>query len=415
MTDHTPARRFPFLVTLNCGMGRDSIAMLCLLAERQLVMEGRHLGPADVDAVIFSDTGAEWPHTYALLPRVAAWCADLGVPFYHLAKPTEAAIAADERPKGSRDLPPWATATTIEERCATGFYHRRPGIVWEYMRRQTIAVRSAANCTDNHKIQPMRRLLGDLCVARFGVDLAGWGRLVRRGLVAPHVRLVGFTLDELERAKPHPGPAYERLSFPLIEARITKADEARILRDHGFDSIDEPVLKSGCFICPWQTAGWFWALSVAHPDLYTVAVAYEAAALVRHPRMVVCGGAPALPIPAAVAAWRARNPGAHVEQVLRKDYHRGCRAVNPRQGILLESPDAPERHHLVARLASALSHGEADPRLYEQLQVALDSAGLHGAAHQAGDAAALARIAALRPPPVMEEPAEHPQLLGGPP
>lgn len=384
------------LVTLNCGMGRDSLSMLGLLAEGHLLLDGRALGVADVDAVMFADTGAEWPHTYALLPRVHAWCAELGLPFYHVAKPTDEAVAADHRPKGSRDLPPWATATTIGERCATGYYHRRRGIVDEYQRVGTIAVRSAANCTDNHKVQPMRRLLGDLCVARFGVDLAAWGRLVRRGLAAPHVRLIGFTLDELDRAEPRPLPAYERLAFPLIEAGITKADEAAILEQHGFDDIEAPVLKSGCYICPWQTAGWFWALSIAHPDLFAVAVAYEAAALARHPGMVVCGGGK-LPLPQAVAAWRERNPGATVEAVLRKDYVRGCRAPNQRQGILLESPDAPERHHLVARLVSALSHGEADPRLYEQLQVALSAAGLHSAAHQAGDAAALARIAQHRP------------------
>lgn len=401
----------PHLTTLNCGLGRDSIAMLCLLAERQLMVDGEHVGPEAVDAVLFADTGAEWPHTYALLPRVAAWCAGLGLPFYHLAKPSEAAIAADERPKGSRDAPHWMTATTIEERCATGYYHRRPGIVREYMRRATIAVRSAANCTDNHKIQPMRRLLGDLCEARFGVDLSGWGRLVRRGLALPHVRLIGFTMDELERAAPHKGPSYERLAFPLIEARLTKADEGRILRRHGFDDIDAPVLKSGCYVCPWQSAGWFWALSVQHPELYAVAVAYEAAALARHPKMFVCGGDPQLALPEKVVWWRANNPGAQVEQVLRKDYHRGCRAVNPAQGVLIESTAAPERHHLVQRLFGALSSGEADPEMYRQLQGALERAGLRAAAEQARDAHALAKIAERRPAPAPVASAEHLQLF----
>ena len=402
----------PHLVTLNCGMGRDSLAMLCLLAERRLMVDGAHIGPEAVDAVVFSDTGAEWPHTYALLPQVAEFCAALGVPFYHIQKPSQDAIDADDRPKGSRDAPHWMTATTIEERCATGYYHRRPGLVWEYQRRQTIAVRSDANCTDNHKIQPMRRLLGDLSEARFGVRNAAWGRLVRRGLALPHHRLIGFTMDELERAAPHKGPSYERLVFPLIEARLTKADEGRILRRHGFDDIDAPVLKSGCFVCPWQTAGWFWALSVQHPDLFAVAVAYEAAALARHPSMVVCGGKPPLPLPAAVYAWRQRNPGASVEQVLRKDYHRGCRAVNPLQGVLMESVDAPERHHLVQRLFGALAGGETDPALYAQLGRALERAGLHAAAEQAHDAAALARIAQHRPA-ADAHPGEQVQLFEG--
>lgn len=51
----------PHLTTLNCGLGRDSIAMLCLLAERQLMVDGEHVGPEAVDAVLFADTGAEWP------------------------------------------------------------------------------------------------------------------------------------------------------------------------------------------------------------------------------------------------------------------------------------------------------------------------------------------------------------------
>ena len=395
------------LTTLNCGMGRDSLSMLGLLAEGRLLIDGVPSGPDAVDAVLFADTGAEWPHTYALLPRVRAWCVEMGVPFYHLAKPAPEAVAMDQRPKGSRDLPPWATATTIEDRCATGYYHRRRDIIGEYQRAGTIAVRSAANCTDNHKVQPMRRLLGDLCVERFGVDLAGWGRLVRRGLAVAHLRLIGFTLDELDRADPRPLPAYERLGYPLIEAMISKADEAEILERHGFDDIEAPVLKSGCFICPWQTAGWFWALSVAHPDLFAVAVTYERTALVRHPKMVVCGGSPALPLPEAVAAWRQRNPGATVEAVLRKDYVRGCRAAAPGQEHLLDAPNAPPRHHLVQRLYSALSGGATSPELYERLGLALSAAGLSVTAAQARDAAALARVAMHRPAAVVEQ---HTQL-----
>ncbi|MCK6515687.1 hypothetical protein L6R46_11615 [Myxococcota bacterium] len=57
------------------GLGRDSLAMLALLTEGKLVAEGRPLRPAGVDAVVFSDPGFEWPHTYTLLPRVRRMCA----------------------------------------------------------------------------------------------------------------------------------------------------------------------------------------------------------------------------------------------------------------------------------------------------------------------------------------------------
>ena len=71
----------PGLTLLNLGLGRDSLTMLCLIKEGTLPVP---------DAVVFADTGAEWPHTYALLPRVADLCAEIGVPFYHLAKPSPA-------------------------------------------------------------------------------------------------------------------------------------------------------------------------------------------------------------------------------------------------------------------------------------------------------------------------------------
>ena len=56
------------IITLNCGLGRDSITMLVLLAEGNLQTEALGtLGPQDIDVVIFSDTGNEWEHTYSLL------------------------------------------------------------------------------------------------------------------------------------------------------------------------------------------------------------------------------------------------------------------------------------------------------------------------------------------------------------
>lgn len=62
-------RNADHLVTINVGMGRDSIAMLCLLIEGALFTGGGFLHVSDVDAAIFADPGAEWAHTYAELPR----------------------------------------------------------------------------------------------------------------------------------------------------------------------------------------------------------------------------------------------------------------------------------------------------------------------------------------------------------
>jgi hypothetical protein len=63
------------IVTLNMGLGRDSLPMLAPLIEGRLVAEGHPLRPVDVDAVVISDPGIEWAHTYALLLRVCGGCA----------------------------------------------------------------------------------------------------------------------------------------------------------------------------------------------------------------------------------------------------------------------------------------------------------------------------------------------------
>ena len=88
------------IITLNMGLGRDSLAMLALLIEGQLVAEGRPLRPADVDAVVFSDPGFEWAHLRALSSGAAdvraAWPA--------------ADRAPEARPRRRRGLPSPAPA-----------------------------------------------------------------------------------------------------------------------------------------------------------------------------------------------------------------------------------------------------------------------------------------------------------------
>ena len=57
------------IVSLNLGLGRDSIAKVCLLVEGKLEVEGHgRITPEEVDYVVFSDTGCEWEHTYDLIP-----------------------------------------------------------------------------------------------------------------------------------------------------------------------------------------------------------------------------------------------------------------------------------------------------------------------------------------------------------
>lgn len=297
------------LVVLNCGLGRDSITMLCLCLEGRLRVEG--LGtvlPSDLDAVVFSDTGAEWAHTYALIDRIRALCASAGVRFVVLAKGDGEATAPSS----------W---DEIEAKAASGGYHLRPGVMRDFESRATVASLGKGDCTDNHKIQPIRRFLSDVARVRFGVESnRRWSAAVRRGERRPHVTLIGIAADETSRLRNGAGrgPAYVVEAYPLVDLGIAKPDEAPTLLRWGLGS----VRKSGCFLCPYQPAGWFWALSVEDPATFAAVVSYEATALARNPRMHATGFK--RPIPEVVARWRAENPDATVEAVLTKEYAR-CR------------------------------------------------------------------------------------------
>jgi hypothetical protein len=107
---------------------------------------------------------------------------------------------------------------------------------------------------------------------------------------------------------------------------IAKADEAPILADWGLDH----VLKSGCVMCPYQSASWYWALSETQPTDWAAVVAYEETALARNERMNVTGikaDGVLLRLPELVARWRAANPEATVEAVLAKQYSRCTKDV----------------------------------------------------------------------------------------
>lgn len=282
------------IVTLNCGLGRDSIAMLCLLLDRELVVQGERRGPSDIDAVVFADTGEEWWHTYATIPVVRRLCAEAGVRFEVLEK-------GDER------------------------WHARPALLDDFRSRATVASLGKGDCTENHKILPIRRFVKALAAERFGLDGREWGAAVRRGERPPHLTIVGIAADETARlAESGRSPDYMSEAYPLVEMGIAKADEEPILARRELAH----VKKSGCHVCPYQPPSWWWALSVAEPALFARAVEYEAHALARNPRMNVTGlkvaGRP-LTIPEVVDRWRAANPDATTEAVLSKQYTRCTR------------------------------------------------------------------------------------------
>mgnify|MGYP001561461244 CR=1 FL=1 len=306
------------LTILNCGLGRDSITMCCLLIEDNLIAGGEKIQPENLNTVVFSDTGAEWPHTYALIPRIKKLVEDAGVPFVILQKPPIAAWKADNRPKGDRTAPEWTKKTGNPfDLAKLGVYHRRGPILQDYMKKGTICTISSSACTFNFKILPIRRFLSDLCVTNFGEDNRSWSLGVRKGARRPHRILIGIAADEQSRAVHSAGPKYETALYPLLEMGITKSDEAAILARHGLDHIR----KSGCSHCPYQPISWFWVLRELHPSLWAHILEYERRALARNPKMFVTGNKP---LDQVIEAWARANPNADVDAILDKTYQRGC-------------------------------------------------------------------------------------------
>jgi len=338
------------IITLNCGLGRDSIAMLCLCIEQGLEVEGvGTVRPADLDAVIFSDTGCEWRHTYEVLPAVKALCEAHGIRYVTLHKaeggrapqleaPTSwAELEAKEAEGGYHGTdagdvdpayrPAWAECEGSWGELASsevgGKYHYRADLVSDFMSRQTVASISKGDCTDNHKVQPIRRWLNDVCELRFGYNNRRRGHLVRKGEAKPHITLIGIAADEQSRLANGEGrsPDYVEERFPLVTMDIAKPDEQAILERHGFGA----VRKSGCIMCPFQPLSWYWALRETEPEDWQRIVGYEATALARNPRMAATGakrGKQPMTLPEAVTRWRTANPEATIDAVMDKQYSR---------------------------------------------------------------------------------------------
>lgn len=289
------------LVILRLGLGRDSMTMLTLLGEGQLVVEGRPRGPDEVDAVVFTDPGGEWPFTYELIPRVQKFCDARGIRFIVQNKPpaegpggwifwkkhqktiADRLAAQGKRPHGSSyGKPPWRQhrPATIEERARSGYYHARIPLFEDYDRKDAWIILKNPSCTILHKVEPNQELVRDL--------------VEERGLVGgrPHLMLLGLAADEADRLKNAKeasrkrfavGDSFEAEAYPLEEMGIRKEDEQSTLnslpgvdpsgrlRTGGFSD----VKKSGCRFCKFQDRAQFWMLREIDPEFFARVCALE--------------------------------------------------------------------------------------------------------------------------------------------
>jgi hypothetical protein len=101
--------------------------------------------------------------------------------------------------------------------------------------------------------------------------LARW--LQKRGATTelPAIVGLGISIDEFQRMRTDSGIAWQKLDYPLIELRMTRADCAATIRAAGL-----PVPpKSSCWFCPFHSIATWRRLQNKQPELFNKAVKLE--------------------------------------------------------------------------------------------------------------------------------------------
>jgi hypothetical protein len=190
---------------LSFGGGVNSVALMILLLRSEEPLE----------EVVFADTGAEAPETYAYLQLVRPYLRDRRVPFTILANPTR--------------------GPDLYGRC----WERKviPSALWRWS-------------TRDFKVAPIQRYY--------------------RSIGAHVNQYLAIAYDEIERMK-DARVDYVTNFYPLVDRRITRAACIELIEEAG---LPLPP-KSGCFFCPFNSIHrWRW-LYATHPHLYQRAVALE--------------------------------------------------------------------------------------------------------------------------------------------
>ena len=192
-----------------------------------------------VDLILFADTGAEHPHTYAYLEIMDKWLKDHGMPpITRVYKFTR---------EGER--------LTLEDECLRS--GTLPSIAYGFKR-----------CSLKHKIGPQEKYCNHHPDCRRVWDA---GKKV--------IKFVGYDAGETARSekvllRDLADPKYS-MWYPLMEWGWHREDCIRVIEAAG---LPQPG-KSSCFFCPSMKEQEILALREQHPDLFRRAIALEDNAL----------------------------------------------------------------------------------------------------------------------------------------
>ncbi len=207
------------------GGGANSTALLI----------GLHQHRIPVDLILFADTGAEHPHTYAYLDVMDAWLKGYGMP------PITRVY------KTTRD----GKRLTLEDECLQSC--SLPSIAYGFKR-----------CSLKHKIGPQEKFCNHYPTCQ--KEWAAGKRVVK---------FIGYDAGEGYRSdKVLLGDLADRKYskwYPLMEWGWTRDDCIRQIEAAG---LPQPG-KSSCFFCPSMKPDEITALREQHPDLFRRALALE--------------------------------------------------------------------------------------------------------------------------------------------
>lgn len=212
------------LTIVSFGGGTDSTAMLIGMVER---------GEPSPHAILFGDTGGEFPHTYEHIRIFSEWLVAQGYP------PVQ--VLRRNKKDGS-----WES---LEAECLRT--KNLPSIAYGFK-----------TCSQKFKIEPQDKWCNNDPVFR-----AEWkaGRKVRK--------LIGYDWDEFYRAKFYDDKKYV-LEYPLIDWRWRRSDCMEAIARAGF----KQPMKSSCFFCPHMRRDEVRVMRDRYPDLLERAVTMEATA-----------------------------------------------------------------------------------------------------------------------------------------
>lgn len=236
-----------FLI-VSYGMGLDSTSMLVEMKNRGIVP----------DLILFSDTGAEKPETYAYLELMNAWLRSVGFPTITVVKyqPVRAPYSTLEgKCLANETLPSLAFG---QHSCALVF---KRDVMIKFLKRH------APTLAAIEQGRPIVKAIGyddSKADRRRSKKSARTVEIMEERIAARRADGKAPLSDQWEAANCE-------LVYPLQDWGLERSALAKIIRDEG---LQVPV-KSACFFCPASKPEEVVELKRDHPELFERAVAIE--------------------------------------------------------------------------------------------------------------------------------------------